>query len=160
MAKEKKTITNVMRLLDKAGIGYEVKEYEYDESDLSGVHAAEVMHMDPDMMFKTLVLHGDKNGYFVCVLPVAYEVDLKKAAALTGDKKCDLIPVKELLPLTGYLRGGCSPVGMKKQFPTWIDETAQLQEKISVSAGQRGVQVVVEPDQLRNYIGAKFADLI
>jgi len=160
MAKEKKTITNVMRLLDKAGIPYEAKEYEYDESDLSGVHAAEVLGFDPDMVFKTLVLHGDKKGFFVCVIPVACEVDLKKAAAVTGDKKCDLIAVKELLPLTGYIRGGCSPVGMKKQFPTYIDEMAQLQEKISVSAGQRGVQVILSPDALLNYIGASYADLI
>lgn len=160
MGKEKKTITNVMRLLDKAGIPYETGEYEYDESDLSGVHAAAVLGFDPDMVFKTLVLHGDKKGYFVCVIPVACEVDLKKAAAVTGDKKCDLIAVKELLPLTGYIRGGCSPVGMKKQFPTYIDEMAQLQEKISVSAGQRGVQVILSPEALLNYIGASYADLI
>ena len=158
--KNKKTITNVMRLLDKAGISYDVKEYEYDESDLSGVHAAEVLGLDPDMVFKTLVLKGDKSGYFVCVLPVAMEIDLKKAAGITGNKKCDLIPMKELLPLTGYLRGGCSPVGMKKQFPTYIDETAQLSEVISVSAGQRGVQVVLAPDELLTYIGAQYADLI
>lgn len=158
--KEKKTITNVMRLLDKAGIGYETKEYEYDESDLSGVHAAEVLGLDPDMVFKTLVLKGDKTGYFVCVIPVAMEIDLKKAAGLTGNKKCDLIPVKELLPLTGYLRGGCSPVGMRKQFPTYLDETAQLNDVISVSAGQRGVQVVLQPDELLSYIGASYADLI
>jgi len=160
MGKEKKTITNVMRLLDRAGIPYETEEYEYDESDLSGVHAAAVLGFDPDMVFKTLVLHGDKKGYFVCVIPVACEVDLKKAAAVTGDKKCDLIAVKELLPLTGYIRGGCSPVGMKKQFPTYIDEVAQLQEKISVSAGQRGVQVVLAPDALCRYVGAAYADLI
>ena len=158
--KNKKTITNVMRLLDKAGISYDVKEYEYDESDLSGVHAAEVLGLDPDMVFKTLVLKGDKSGYFVCVLPVAMEIDLKKAAGITANKKCDLIPMKELLPLTGYLRGGCSPVGMKKQLPTYIDETAQLNEVISVSAGQRGVQVVLAPDALLTYIGAQYADLI
>jgi len=160
MAKEKKTVTNVMRLLEKAAIAYETKEYEFDESDLSGVHVASVLGMDPDMVFKTLVLRGDKTGYFVCVIPTAYEIDLKKAASVTGDKKCDLIAVKELLPLTGYMRGGCSPVGMKKQFPTYIDETATLQEKISVSAGQRGIQVIISPEALADYIGASYADLI
>lgn len=158
--KEKKTITNVMRLLETAGISYGTKEYEYDESDLSGVHAARVLGLDPDMVFKTLVLKGDKTGYFVCVIPVALEVDLKKAAAVTGNKKCDLIPVKELLPLTGYIRGGCSPIGMKKQFPTYIDETATLCDVISVSAGQRGVQVLLSPDELLEYIKATYADLI
>lgn len=158
--KEKKTITNVMRLLETAGISYGTKEYEYDESDLSGVHAARVLGLDPDMVFKTLVLKGDKTGYFVCVIPVALEVDLKKAAAVTGNKKCDLIPVKELLPLTGYLRGGCSPIGMKKQFPTYIDETATLCDVISVSAGQRGVQVLLSPDELLEYIKATYAELI
>ena len=158
--KEKKTITNVMRLLETAGISYSTKEYEYDESDLSGVHAASVLGLDPDMVFKTLVLKGDKTGYFVCVIPVALEVDLKKAAAVTGNKKCDLIPVKELLPLTGYIRGGCSPIGMKKQFPTYIDETATLCDVISVSAGQRGVQVLLSPDELLEYIKATYADLI
>lgn len=158
--KEKKTITNVMRLLETAGISYGTKEYEYDESDLSGVHAARVLGFDPDMVFKTLVLKGDKTGYFVCVIPVALEVDLKKAAAVTGNKKCDLIPVKELLPLTGYIRGGCSPIGMKKQFPTYIDETATLCDVISVSAGQRGVQVLLSPDELLEYIKATYADLI
>lgn len=158
--KSKKTITNVMRLLEKAGISFETKEYEYDESDLSGVHAAAVLGLDPDMVFKTLVLKGDKTGYFVCVIPVALEVDLKKAAGVTKNKKCDLIPVKDLLPLTGYLRGGCSPVGMKKQFPTYIDETAELCDIVSVSAGQRGVQVLLNPEELRAYIGADYADLI
>ncbi|MCQ2400877.1 MAG: Cys-tRNA(Pro) deacylase [Lachnospiraceae bacterium] len=149
-----------MRLLETAGISYGTKEYEYDESDLSGVHAARVLGLDPDMVFKTLVLKGDKTGYFVCVIPVALEVDLKKAAAVTGNKKCDLIPVKELLPLTGYIRGGCSPIGMKKQFPTYIDETATLCDVISVSAGQRGVQVLLSPDELLEYIKATYADLI
>ena len=158
--KEKRTITNVMRLLDTAGISYSTKEYEYDESDLSGVHAAKVLGLDPDMVFKTLVLKGDKTGHFVCVIPVALEVDLKKAAAATGNKKCDLIPLKKLLPLTGYVRGGCSPVGMKKQLPTFIDETATLCDVISVSAGQRGVQVILSPDELLDYIKAEYADLI
>lgn len=160
MGKEKKTITNVMRLLDTARIPYETKEYDYDESDLSGVHAAAVLGLDPDMVFKTLVLHGDRTGYFVCVIPVAGEVDLKKAAAVSGNKKCDLIPVKDLIPLTGYMRGGCSPVGMKKKFPTYFDEMAQLQDVISVSAGQRGVQVILSPGELVRYVGASYADLI
>lgn len=149
-----------MRLLDTAGISFDTAEYEYDESDLSGVHAAQVLGLDPDTVFKTLVLKGDKTGHFVCVIPVAEEVDLKKAACVTGNKKCDLIPVKELLPLTGYMRGGCSPVGMKKQFPTYIDETAVLCDKISVSAGQRGVQVLISPDDLKNYVKAEYTDLL
>ena len=149
-----------MRLLDTARIPYETKEYDYDESDLSGVHAAAVLGFDPDMVFKTLVLKGDRSGHFVCVIPVTYEVDLKKAASVSGNKKCDLIPVKDLIPLTGYMRGGCSPIGMKKPFPTYIDETAQLQDVISVSAGQRGVQVILSPDALTAYIGASYADLI
>ena len=160
MGKEKKTITNVMRLLDTAKIPYETKEYDYDESDLSGVHAAAVLGFDPDMVFKTLVLKGDRTGYFVCVIPVAYEVDLKKAAAVSGNKKCDLIPVKDLIPLTGYMRGGCSPIGMKKQFPTFLDESATLQDVISISAGQRGVQVILAPGALCDYVKAVCADLI
>ena len=154
------TKTNVMRLLDAAGIEYAVGEYEGDENDLSGSHAADVMGVDHDTMYKTLVLKGDKNGYLVCCIPVDEELDLKKAARASGDKKVEMIHMKELLPLTGYMRGGCSPVGMKKKFPTFIEETAVLFDEISVSAGQRGVQVRLNPEKLAGYIGAEFAALI
>lgn len=154
------TKTNVMRLLDAAGIEYSVGEYEVDENDLSGSHAADVMGVDHDTMYKTLVLKGDKNGYLVCCIPVDEELDLKKAAKASGDKKVEMIHMKELLPLTGYVRGGCSPVGMKKKFPTFIEETAVLFDEISVSAGQRGVQVRLNPEKLAGYTGAVFAALI
>ena len=142
------TKTNVMRLLDAAGIDYEAGEYEVDEDDLSGSHAADMMGMDHDTMFKTLVLKGDKNGYLVCCIPVDEELDLKKVAKASKDKKVEMIHMKELLPLTGYMRGGCSPIGMKKKFPTYIEETAQIFDKISISAGQRGVQVILNPEEL------------
>lgn len=158
--KEKEARTNVMRLLDRAKIPYESREYAYTEEDLSGVHAAEALGFPCRMVFKTLVLHGDKTGYFVCCIPVDQEIDLKKAAALSGNKKAELLHVKELLPLTGYLRGGCSPIGMKKQFPTWIHESAEEEERISISAGQRGVQVLLSPKELAKYIGAQFGALL
>lgn len=159
--KEKDKIkTNVMRLLDKAGIPYESREYAYTEEDLSGVHAAAELGFPCEMVFKTLVLHGDKSGYFVCCIPVDREIDLKKAAHVSGNKKAEMLHVKELLPLTGYLRGGCSPIGMKKQFPTYIDASAEQQERISVSAGQRGVQILLAPRALAAHIRAEFAELI
>lgn len=153
------TITNVMRLLTVAEIAYETAEYEVDESDLSGVHAAEALGFEVESVFKTLVARGDKNGINVFVIPVAEELDLKKCASVSGNKKVEMIKVTELLPLTGYIRGGCSPIGMKKKYPTFIDETAQLAERISVSAGQRGVQVLLNSDDLLEYIQAKYADL-
>lgn len=153
------TKTNAMRLHDSAGIEYGTVTYEVDESDLSGVHAAEMLGLDPDCMFKTLVCHDDKGGYEVFVIPVAYELDLKKCAVAAGVKRVEMIHVKELLPLTGYIRGGCSPVGMKKKFPTYIDETATLWDRIYVSAGQRGLQLHVAPDELARYVEAKYAGL-
>lgn len=125
--------TNAARLLDKAKIPYELIPYEYDENDLAANHVAEALGEDIKCVFKTLVLHGDKSGYFVCVVPGDCEVDLKKAAKCAGAKKADLIPMKELLPLTGYIRGGCSPVGMKKAFPTFFHSTATDYEHIYVS---------------------------
>lgn len=154
------TKTNVMRLLDAAGIAYEAGEYEVDENNLSGSHAADMMGADHDTMYKTLVLKGEKNGYLVCCIPVDEEVDLKKAAKAAKDKKVELIPMKDLLPLTGYIRGGCSPIGMKKRFPTYIEETAVLYDRIMVSAGQRGVQISLKPEDLAAYTGADFAPLI
>ena len=159
MSKEKEVKTNVMRLLDKAKISYRHMEYEVDENDLSGTHAADVMGVKHEMLFKTLVLHGDKTGYLVCVIPVDDEVDLKKTAKISGNKKMEMLPMKELLPLTGYIRGGCSPIGMKKQFPTYIHESAEALDEIGVSAGQRGQQVMLSPKELAKYIRAQFADI-
>ena len=153
------TKTNAMRLLEQAGIEFETGEYQVDESDLSGVHAAAELGVEPECVFKTLVVRGEKKGLFVFCIPVAEELDLKKCAACAKEKKVEMIHVKELLPLTGYIRGGCSPVGMKKKYPTFIDETAVLFEKIYVSAGQRGVQLIVNPEALAEYLQAEFADL-
>ena len=153
------TTTNAMRLLMKAGIPFETGEYDVDESDLSGVHAAAALGVEPERVFKTLVARGDKKGLSVFCIPVAEELDLKKCAAVTGDKKIEMIHVKELLGLTGYIRGGCSPIGMKKKYPTWIDETAQLFDAIYVSAGLRGQQLILAPDDLRAFVDAEYADL-
>ena len=158
--KEKINKTNVARLLDKAKIAYQLVPYEVDENDLSATHVAEQLGEDIAQVFKTLILHGDKSGYFVCVIPGADEVDLKKAAKVSGNKKCEMIPVKELLPLTGYIRGGCSPIGMKKHFPTYIYPTASGFDKIYVSAGQRGLQIQIAPADLIKVAQAIEADLI
>ena len=151
--------TNAARLLDKAGIEYKLIPYSYSEEDLSAQHVAAELGEDIAAVFKTLVLRGDKTGLFVCVIPGNHEVDLKAAAKLSGNKSCALIHQKELLPLTGYIRGGCSPIGMKKQFPTFIDETAQLYDEIGVSAGCRGCQVLLDPMQLTDYVNATLCDL-
>ena len=151
--------TNAARLLDKAKIAYELIPYEVDENDLSAVHVAASLGEDINCVFKTLILHGDKSGYFVCVIPGEHEVDLKLAAKASGNKKCDLIPVKELLPLTGYIRGGCSPIGMKKQYPTVFHETAEILDTIIVSAGKIGCQVELSPTDLIGLVGAETADL-
>lgn len=140
--------TNVARLLDKAKVDYELIPYEVDEQDLSAMHVAASLGENIECVFKTLVLHGDKNGYFVCVIPGEHEVDLKMAAKVSGNKKCDLIPMKELLPLTGYIRGGCSPIGMKKAFPTYIHHTCTDFPFIYISAGQRGLQLKLAPQDL------------
>ncbi len=153
------TTTNAMRMLMKANIPFETSEYAVDESDLSGVHAAHELGVDPDCMFKTLVARGDKKGVSVFCIPVAEELDLKKCAAVTGDKRIEMIHVKELLGLTGYIRGGCSPIGMKKKYPTWIDETAVLCDQIYVSAGTRGQQIILAPDDLAACVEAEYADL-
>ena len=159
MAKEKIQKTNAMRLLDSAGLEYEMASYEYDESDLSGVHAAAELGVSPEIVFKTLVTRGDGNSFFVFVIPVAESLDLKKAAKVSGNKKSEMIHVKEILDITGYIRGGCSPIGMKKPFPTFIDETAQLYEIIYFSAGKRGVQIILDPSELASVTGGIFADL-
>ncbi len=154
-----KTKTNAMRLLDQAKISYKTAEYEVDESDLSGVHIAETMGMEVSRVFKTLVTRGERKGIHVFVIPAAEELDLKQCAVLAGDKRVEMIAVKELLPLTGYIRGGCSPVGMKKKYPTHIDEAALAFEEIYVSGGQRGVQLILDPRALASYIGAEFGKL-
>ena len=146
--KEKINKTNVARLLDKAKVKYELIPYEVDENDLSAIHVAESLGENIEQVFKTLVLHGDKTGYFVCVIPGEHEVNLKLAAKVSGNKKCDLIPMKDLLPLTGYIRGGCSPIGMKKHFPTYIHETCEQFPYIYVSAGISGLQIKLAPTDL------------
>ena len=160
MAKQKINKTNVARLLDKAKVAYELIPYEVDESDLSAVHVAAQLGEDVDRVFKTIVLHGDKTGHFVCVVPGEHEIDLKKAAKVSGNKKCELLPMKELLPVTGYIRGGCSPIGMKKHFPTYLHESAASFDYIYVSAGQRGLQVRLAPGDLLREARAAYADLI
>ena len=157
---EKIAKTNAMRALDASHIPYQTSSYEYDESDLSGVHAAKMLGIEPEIMFKTLVTVTDKLEHRVFLIPVAEELDLKKCAVKSGDKRVELIPVKELLPLTGYIRGGCSPIGMKKKFPTFIDETAMLFDKIYISAGMRGVQIIINPEDLRAFTNATYADLV
>ena len=158
--KEKINKTNVARLLDKAKVKYELIPYEVDENDLSAPHVAESLGEDIEQVFKTLVLHGEKSGYFVCVIPGEHEVDLKMAAKVSGNKKCDLIPMKDLLPLTGYIRGGCSPIGMKKKFPTFVHESALLHEKITVSAGVRGAQLLLAVSDLLPFVEAKCVPLV
>lgn len=151
--------TNAARLLDSAGIGYELIPYRVDEEDLSAVHVAQELGEDIRQVFKTLVLSGERTGLFVCVVPGESEVDLKKAARAAGDKKADLIPMKELLPTTGYIRGGCSPIGMKKPLPTFIDRSCMDFPAIYISAGVRGLQIKIAPDDLLAYTGATLSDL-
>lgn len=144
-----KTIkTNAARLLDKAKVAYELVPYEVDENDLSAVHVADSLGENIEQVFKTLVLHGDKTGHFVCIIPGEHEVNLKMAAKVSGNKSCEMIHLKELLPLTGYVRGGCSPIGMKKAFPTYIHESCMKYPFIYVSAGQRGLQLKIAPADL------------
>ena len=152
--------TNVARLLDKAKIPYELVPYTVDENNLAADHVAEELGEDINQVFKTLILHGDRSGHFVCVVPGNTEVDLKKAAKAAGAKKAEMIPMKELLPLTGYIRGGCSPIGMKKPFPTFFHTTALDFDVIYVSAGVRGLQLKINPQDLIKYVRADVTDLI
>lgn len=151
--------TNVMRLLEQAGIAHTSLEYEYDESDLSGGHAARALMLPEEQVFKTLVTRGSKGGIYVFCIPVNTELNLKRAAENAGEKKIEMVHVKELLGLTGYIRGGCSPIGMKKKYPVFIDETATLFDIIAVSGGQRGVQVMLSPESLRKYVDGTFCDI-
>ena len=152
--------TNAVRLLETAHIPFATREYEYDENDLAAQHVAEALGQDINRVFKTLVLRGERTGLFVCVVPGNCEVNLKKAAAAAGDKKAEMIAMKELLPLTGYIRGGCSPVGMKKPYPTFFHTTALDFDKIYVSAGMRGLQLEIAPRDLIDSTGATVTDLV
>lgn len=152
--------TNAIRLIEQAKLIYREAFYEYDEADLSGIHAADAIGMPREQVFKTLVARGDRNGINVFCIPVCCELDLKKAAKISGNKKIDLIAVKELLPLTGYIRGGCSPIGMKKHYPTFFDETCILWAEIAISAGERGHQILIAPDKLVSFIHSDMVDLI
>ncbi len=152
--------TNAARLLDASRIEYELTEYEVDESDLSATTLAKKIGQNIEQIFKTLVLRGDKTSVFVAVIPGNTEVDLKKAAKISGNKNCAMVQQKELLGLTGYIRGGCSPLGMKKAYPIYIHETCQLFDHIFVSAGQRGLQLKINPDDLVNIVGAVVGDIV
>lgn len=159
MAKSKPK-TNAARMLEAANIPFELIEYTVDENDLAAQHVADELGEDINRVFKTLVLRGERHGLFVCVVPGNCEVDLKKAAAAFGDKKVEMIAMKELLPTTGYIRGGCSPVGMKKPLPTFFHTTATDFDSIYVSAGVRGLQIKIAPQALIDFVGATTADLV
>lgn len=152
--------TNAMRMLDRAKIEYEAIFYEVDESDLSGTHVADSVGLPYSQVFKTLVAKGDKSGPCVFCIPVDKEIDLKLAALASSNKKVEMIAVKDLLNLTGYIRGGCSPVGMKKQFPTFFDESITLHKKITISAGIRGCQLLLESDKLIEFTKAEIKKII
>ena len=152
--------TNAARLLDRAKIAYELIPYTVDEDNRAATHVAEELGEDIATVFKTLILRGDRTGHFVCVIPGDKEVDLKAAARVSGNKKADLIPMKELLPTTGYIRGGCSPIGMKRPFPTFIHATCLDHERIYISAGVRGLQIAIAPTDLIAYTGAEVAEII
>lgn len=155
----KKVKTNALRLLDQAHIQYETKEYEYDEEHLSGDHVLKQVNMSADAVYKTLVLKGT-NGYLVCCIPVLNEIDLKKLAKVSGNKSVEMVHQKDLLGLTGYIRGGCSPIGMKKKFPTYFQEDIILQDQVAVSAGKRGLQVILNSKDLIEIVEGKCVDVI
>ena len=155
-----KVKTNALRLLDQAKIKYDIETYEVDESDLSGVHVIEMLHQDPKMVYKTLVLHGDKTGYLVACIPVDQEIDLKKLAQVSHNKKVEMIKQKDLLSITGYIRGGCSPVGMKKKFPTYFHSDINDLEKVYLSAGKRGIQMIVSPEDILKITNGTSEDII
>ncbi len=152
--------TNAVRILDQQKIRYELIEYEVDESDLSAVHLAKTARIPIDMVFKTLVLEGDKQGHFICIVPGGEEINLKKAAVASANKKVAMIKMKDLEPLTGYIRGGCSPLGMKKSFPIFLNESALIHDQIYISAGVRGMQIKLSPADLIKVCRAKVALLI
>ena len=151
--------TNAIRLVQQAKIPCREETYEFDENDLNGNHAAIAIGFPPEQVFKTLVAKGSRTGFNVFCIPVCCELDLKKAAKIAGDKDMALIPVKDLLQTTGYIRGGCSPVGMKKKFPTYFDETCELYDEIAVSAGERGHQMILPPLDLLHLVDGILADI-
>ena len=151
--------TNAARLLDRAGLSYNLIPYEFDENDLAAQHVADSLGQDIARVFKTLVLHGDKTGHLVCVIPGDKEVELKALAKVSGNKKVEMIAMKDLLSVTGYIRGGCSPIGMKKKFPTYFHSTAKDFETIYVSAGVRGLQIEISPADLIGFVSGEIADV-
>lgn len=155
----KKIKTNVLRLLDQVHIDYEIQEYEYDENQLSGNHIVDQVDLEANEIYKTLVLKGDKD-YLVCCIPVNHEIHLKKLAKVSRNKSVEMIPQKELLPLTGYMRGGCSPIAMKKKFKTYFQEDIILIDRVAVSAGKRGLQVILKPQDLIDYVDGICVDVI
>ena len=159
MAKQKIEKTNAARLLDRAKIKYELIPYQVDENDLAAGHVAEQLGEDIETVFKTLVLVGDKSGYVVCVVPGNHEVDLKLAAKASGNKWVEMIPMKELLGVTGYIRGGCSPIGMKKRFPTYIHQSCMEHDAIYISAGVRGLQIRIAPQDQISFVGAEVGEI-
>lgn len=152
--------TNAVRLVERAGFPCREESYEYDENDLNGNHAAQAIGLPPEQVFKTLVVRGERTGINVFCIPVCCELDLKKAAKAAGDKSIEMLPVKELLGVTGYIRGGCSPIGMRKKYPTYIDETCQLFDVIAVSAGERGHQMLVPHEAILELVNAVMSDII
>ena len=152
--------TNALRIVRSLGITVETREYDWSDDDLSATAAAGKLGVDPDRVFKTIAVRGASSGPFLCVVPGSMEVDLKKAARASGNKSVEPLPLRELEPLTGYVRGGCSPVGTKKSLPVYIDETAHLWDTIHVSAGARGLQMVIAPDDLARAASATFTDLV
>lgn len=152
--------TNAVRIIEQAGFSCKEAWYEYDENDLNGNHAAKALGMPPEQVFKTLVARGPKTGINVFCIPVCCELDLKKAAAVAGDKSIQMIPVKELLAVTGYIRGGCSPVGMRRKYPTFLEETCQLYDSIAVSAGERGHQMCIPWEAVLKITDAVLSDII
>lgn len=159
MAKQKIEKTNAARLLDKAGISYQLIPYTVDENNLAATHVAEELGEDIATVFKTLVLIGDRTGHIVCVVPGDHEVDLKAAAKVSGNKRVEMLHMKDLLPTTGYIRGGCSPIGMKKRFPTYIHSSCMEHDFIYISAGVRGLQLRIAPKDLIGFVGAEVAEI-
>ncbi|MDM1296999.1 Cys-tRNA(Pro) deacylase [Empedobacter falsenii] len=151
--------TNAVRILDTHNISYELREYEVDEEHIDALHVANSLSVNPEGIYKTLVLKGNIEPFLVAVIPANTHLDMKKFAKISGNKNCEMLPLKDLLNVTGYIRGGCSPIGMKKQFPTYIEELAILQDQICISAGKRGLQIILNAEDLGNLIEAKFEDI-
>ncbi|WP_353165360.1 Cys-tRNA(Pro) deacylase [Empedobacter brevis] len=156
---QKTAKTNAVRILDTHQIPYELREYEVDEEHVDAMHVAESLGVNPEGIYKTLILKGNVEPYIVAVIPANTHLDMKKFAKVSGNKNCEMLPLKDVLNVTGYIRGGCSPIGMKKQFPTYIEELAILQDQICISAGKRGLQILLNAEDLKPLIGAQFADI-